>query len=219
MEVGQLHQKSPEPLAETSLYNIKKQTPSEASNKFCTRDSSNTEQNYKSIVSSKCCGDVLPTLHEQYFSKHHNHTKEAMSVTEMLHGRSKISCHHLPLTVFSFSIFLACAAWQFWLGALNNKGGRGQRNHEEIGAGATWKTACTDRGAFLSWSVRQRMDRCDWFRMFTRQSNILVISLRRISRDWTKHLHKTKSKYQRSVDQSIVDLEYLTGKQGNCIEA
>ena len=154
MEVGQLHQKSPEPLAETSLYNIKKQTPSEASNKFCTRDSSNTEQNYKSIVSSKCCGDVLPTLHEQYFSKHRNHTKEAMSVTEMLHCRSKISCHHLPLTVFSFSIFLACAAWQFWLGALNNKGGRGQRNHEEIGAGATWKTACTDRGAFLSWSVR-----------------------------------------------------------------
>ena len=110
MEVGQLHQKSPEPLAETSLYNIKKQTPSEASNKFCTRDSSNTEQNYKSIVSSKCCGDVLPTLHEQYFSKHRNHTKEVMSVTEMLHCRSKISCHHLPLTVFSFSIFLACAA-------------------------------------------------------------------------------------------------------------
>ena len=68
MEVGHLHQKSPEPLAETSLYNIKKQTPSEASNKFCTRDSSNTEQNYKSIVSSKCCGDVLPTLHEQYFT-------------------------------------------------------------------------------------------------------------------------------------------------------
>ena len=25
---------------------------------------------------------------------------------------------------------------QFWLGALSNKGGRGQRNREEIGAGA-----------------------------------------------------------------------------------
>ena len=29
---------------------------------------------------------------------------------------------------------LACVAWQFWLGALTNKGGRGQRNREEIGA-------------------------------------------------------------------------------------
>ena len=29
-----------------------------------------------------------------------------------------------------------------------NKGGRGQRNREETGAGATWKTACTDGGHF-----------------------------------------------------------------------
>ena len=29
---------------------------------------------------------------------------------------------------------LACLAWRFWLGALSNKGGRGQRNCEEIGA-------------------------------------------------------------------------------------
>ena len=28
---------------------------------------------------------------------------------------------------------LACVAWRFWLGALSNKGGRGQRNREEIG--------------------------------------------------------------------------------------
>ena len=32
---------------------------------------------------------------------------------------------------------LACVAWRFWLGALSNKGERGQRNREEIGAGAT----------------------------------------------------------------------------------
>ena len=43
---------------------------------------------------------------------------------------------------------VACVAWRFWLGALSNKGGRGQRNREEIGAGATWKTACTDGGLF-----------------------------------------------------------------------
>ena len=27
---------------------------------------------------------------------------------------------------------IACVAWRFWLGALSNKGRRGQRNHEEI---------------------------------------------------------------------------------------
>ena len=43
---------------------------------------------------------------------------------------------------------VACVAWRFWLGALSNKGGWGQRNHEEIGAGATWKTACTNGGLF-----------------------------------------------------------------------
>ena len=32
---------------------------------------------------------------------------------------------------------IACVAWRFWLGALSNKGGRGQRNREEIGAEAT----------------------------------------------------------------------------------
>ena len=31
---------------------------------------------------------------------------------------------------------IACVAWRFWLGALSNKGGRGQRNREEIGAEA-----------------------------------------------------------------------------------
>ena len=38
----------------------------------------------------------------------------------------------------SIDIWLAFVAWRFWLGALSNKGGRGQRNREEIGAGATW---------------------------------------------------------------------------------
>ena len=33
---------------------------------------------------------------------------------------------------------LACVAWRFSLGALSNKGGRGQRNREEIGAEATF---------------------------------------------------------------------------------
>ena len=38
----------------------------------------------------------------------------------------------LPLT----KRYVACVAWRFWLGELSNKGGRGQRNREEIGAGA-----------------------------------------------------------------------------------
>ena len=36
-----------------------------------------------------------------------------------------------------FPVVIACVAWWFWLGTLSNKGGRGKRNHEEIGAGAT----------------------------------------------------------------------------------
>ena len=36
------------------------------------------------------------------------------------------------------ALLVACVAWRFWLGALSNKGGRGQRNREEIGAGATF---------------------------------------------------------------------------------
>ena len=38
-------------------------------------------------------------------------------------------------------ILLACVAWRFWLGALSNKGGRGQRNREEIGAGVIFLAA------------------------------------------------------------------------------
>ena len=42
-------------------------------------------------------------------------------------------------------VWLACVAWRFWLGALSNKGWRGQRNREEIGAerkleGFVWET-------------------------------------------------------------------------------
>ena len=44
--------------------------------------------------------------------------------------------------------WIVCVAWQIWLGALNKKGGRGKRKLEEIGAGATWKTACTAGGRF-----------------------------------------------------------------------
>ena len=35
-------------------------------------------------------------------------------------------------TVLESFILVACVAWRFWLGALSNKGGRGQRNREEI---------------------------------------------------------------------------------------
>ena len=43
---------------------------------------------------------------------------------------------------------LACVAWRFWL--LINKGGQGQINREEIGAGATEKPAARTGGFFES---------------------------------------------------------------------
>ena len=36
-------------------------------------------------------------------------------------------------------ISVACVAWRFWL--LSNKGGRGQKNREEIGAGVLFLAA------------------------------------------------------------------------------
>ena len=47
----------------------------------------------------------------------------------------------------------------------------------------------------------------------------LVISYGRVPTDWTNLLQKTKSKYQKSVDRSVVNLEYSMEKQGSCIEA
>ena len=41
-----------------------------------------------------------------------------------------------PISRLNDSETLACVGWRFWSGALSNKGGRGQRNREEIGAGA-----------------------------------------------------------------------------------
>ena len=39
--------------------------------------------------------------------------------------------------VFSPFLPVACVAWLFWLGEQSDKGRRGQRNREEIGAGVT----------------------------------------------------------------------------------
>ena len=36
------------------------------------------------------------------------------------------------------TLVIACVAWRFWLGALSNKGGRGQRNREEIASRANF---------------------------------------------------------------------------------
>ena len=57
-------------------------------------------------------------------------------------------------TVFQYTYItvhrtIACVAWRFWLGALSNKGGRGQRNREEIGAGATFSRGFAARSRAL----------------------------------------------------------------------
>ena len=45
--------------------------------------------------------------------------------------------YHMPIKTSQAMLDIACVAWRFWLGALSNKGGRGQTNREEIGAEAT----------------------------------------------------------------------------------
>ena len=74
--------------------------------------------------------------------------KERTKLRERIPHIGPIPIVNIPLKIFLDLLRVACVAWRFWLGALSNKGGRGQRNREEIGAGAIWKTACTDGGLF-----------------------------------------------------------------------
>ena len=49
-------------------------------------------------------------------------------------SRAAGAVHHLFYDLSTSSgLRIACVAWRFWL--LGNKGGRGQKNREEIGAG------------------------------------------------------------------------------------
>ena len=111
--------------------------------------------------------------------------------------------------------YATCVASCFWLGTQSNKCVRGQRNSEEIGVGAT-RNHCME-----GWPKCLCMNRSIWIRMFTRQSNINFGNLLCESSNWLNHnlLRKTKSTYQKSVDRSIVNLEYSMEQQGNCIEA
>ena len=40
--------------------------------------------------------------------------------------------HTVYFLYHNYVIIVACVAWRFWLSELSNKGGRGQRNREEI---------------------------------------------------------------------------------------
>ena len=131
-----------------------------------------------------------------------------------------MSVNPLCLIVFTHSpiaSLVACVAWWFWLGTQSNKGRRGRRNRKEFGAGATRNRLLGQVAFFNSphacveivpigsecWSLNQIFGNLRWE-----------------SSKWLKNLLcKTKSKYQRNIDPNVDDLEYSTGKQGNCIEA
>ena len=114
--------------------------------------------------------------------------------------------------------YATCVAWRFWLGTQSNKGMRGQRNSEEIGVGAM-RNCPHGRVAFLS--SPNACVRIIPFGSEYSPANQIFGNLLWESSNWLNNnlLHKTKSKYQRSVDRSVVNLEYSMEKQGNCIEA
>ena len=68
----------------------------------------------------------------------------------------------------SFSVYvhhgsrtIACVAWRFWLGALSNKGGRGEGNREEIANFAAWplvRPARQNRHATQATRTKKRVD-------------------------------------------------------------
>ena len=79
-----------------------------------------------------------------------------------------------------------------------------------------WETACMDGWPF--WVVR--MPAYGSFHAFGSEcspANQIFGNLLWESSNWLNNnlLHKTKSTYQRSVDRSIVNLEYSMEKQGN----
>ena len=114
--------------------------------------------------------------------------------------------------------YATCVAWRFWLGTQSNKGMRGQRNSEEIGVGAM-RNCPHGRVAFLS--SPNACVRIIPFGSECSPANQIFGNLLWESSNWLNNnlLRKTKSKYQRSVDRSVVNLEYSMEKQGNCIEA
>ena len=70
----------------------------------------------------------------------------------LVKSRQSLSILIMASNLFSkcSAYFLACLAWRFWLGALSNKVGRGQRNREEIGAEATYfSRGCAARSSAL----------------------------------------------------------------------
>ena len=79
-----------------------------------------------------------------------NHTKITTVMQEQKPYLVWFLCQHESYMVQSEhsqsqgqSVVIACVAWRFWLGTLSNKGGRGKRNHEEIGAAATSWLCCS----------------------------------------------------------------------------
>ena len=75
--------------------------------------------------------------------------RSAMEICSVLQGKKCLQGHIIISNGYLSTVFfnhlrvsltgraVAYVAWRFWLGALSNKGRRGQRNREEIGAGAT----------------------------------------------------------------------------------
>ena len=114
--------------------------------------------------------------------------------------------------------YTTCMASWFWLSTQRNKGMWGQRNSEEIGMGAT-RNRLHGQVAFLS--SPNACVRIVPFGSECSPANQIFGNLLWESSNWLNHnlLRKTKSKYQRSVDRSVVNLEYSMEKQGNCIEA
>ena len=114
--------------------------------------------------------------------------------------------------------YATCVASWFWLGTQRNKGVWGQRNSKEIGAGAM-RNRLHGRVAFLS--SPNAWVRIVPFGSECSLANQLFGNLLWESSNWLSHnlLRKTESTYQRSVDRSVVSLEYAMEKQGNCINA
>ena len=159
---------------------------------------------YRNLPTIKFCADLFP----------------AHRCPSAIKFKIRLECASVNWSNVLLISKVACVAWRFWLGALSNKGGRGQRNREEIRAGATWKTASADGGLF--WVCPYASVRIVPIGSDVRPSIKYFGNLPWESFDGLNKLspqNKIKISKERWPELSVVDLEYLTGKEGNCIEA
>ena len=75
---------------------------------------------------------------------------------------------------------LACVAWRFWLGALNNKGRGGQRNCKDIEAGGFATRLCALCAIFVVLPLSRAPDKTAMLRRLNKCKNLVSAMIEKV---------------------------------------